>query len=77
MKEKKVLSRRFLPTQLPVSFTALTYLFLDKFHAAGWIKGACWTFMGLIWIAVVVGVWYEQHSSPQELFKSESGEVQP
>jgi hypothetical protein len=75
MKEQKILNRKFLPTRLPLTFTCFMYLFLDKFHAAGWMKGAGWTFTGLLWGAAIVAIWHEKPVTPEELFKSESGQA--
>lgn len=54
MQKRKVISGKNLPQYVPINGTAITYLFLDKFHAAGWIWGALGFFWVVIWVAIIV-----------------------
>lgn len=49
--KKNVISRRNLPTRMPVLTTVICWLVLDRIAAPGWVQGAAWTFIGLLWVA--------------------------
>jgi hypothetical protein len=40
---------KYLPTRLPIGWTLITWLYLDRFQAPGWAQGAAWTFVALLW----------------------------
>jgi hypothetical protein len=56
MKNVKVIKQANLAPRLPLTFTAVAYLLLDKFDAAGWIWGVLGTLIVVIWIASIVGI---------------------
>lgn len=49
----KVISRKNLPTRLPVLFTLVVWLLLDRFDPAGWVHGAVWAVVVLLWVACI------------------------
>lgn len=53
MRNRKVLSRNSLPSYIPVQFTAIVYLLLDKFNAVEWVWGAAGFFVVLLWIGAI------------------------
>jgi len=69
MKKTPVLSFTSLPSRFPITGTAVVYLLLDKFHASGWVQGAAWTVVGIVWIAVGVSLFTERKVSLEELMK--------
>jgi hypothetical protein len=38
----------------PVLSSAVLYMALDLYYAPGWLWGAAWTVMGLLWLAWVM-----------------------
>jgi len=56
----KKISRKNLPAYLPFNLTAITYLLLDKFHAAGWVYGVAYTLLALIWIGALTSIAKEE-----------------
>lgn len=61
MNKKNVLSNNSLPARLPVVFTAVVYLLLDKFQAAEWVWGAAGLFLVLLWIFTFIAKSHEEH----------------
>ena len=55
MKRKKVIKYGNMPTKLPVLQTAVGYLLLVKFDAAGWVWGIFGTLCFLLWLGAVWG----------------------
>lgn len=64
MKTKKVIDYRYLPTQFPLSQTAVLWLLLDRFHVHGWLLGAIWTVAAISWAAVLYRVIHENGVPP-------------
>jgi len=54
MSKKFVVSRKSLPTSLPIQVTVIGYLLLDKFHPAEWVWGAVVLFLVLLWINSII-----------------------
>ena len=57
---KKVIKRDNLPTRLPVLFTLVVWLLLDRFDPDGWVHGAVWAVVVLLWVGSVVALVREQ-----------------
>lgn len=57
--KRKVISPKSLPTRLPVTFTMVLGLLLDRYDAPGWVWGATGAIMLLIWVAAAIGKVYE------------------
>lgn len=57
---KKVIHRDNLPTRYPFLFTLVVWLLLDRFNPEGWIHGAVWTFVVLLWIGSIISVVKEE-----------------
>jgi hypothetical protein len=53
MKASKVISRKQLPTNLPLQFTAIVWLLLDRFDSPGWAWGVCGTVLALLWASAI------------------------
>jgi len=68
MKKTKVISIKNLPVRAPTLVTALAYIFLDKFHAVGWVWGVVGTLFALIWISYFYGL---ATSDNVDIFKEE------
>ncbi len=51
MAKRYVIKSKFLPTYPPTTFGLVLWLLLDRFHAAGWVHGICWTLFGICWVA--------------------------
>jgi len=69
MQHQDVIHWKNLPSRWPIVHTALTWLLLDRFHAAGWIKGVAWTLIGILWIASIVGHSVEDYVTLDEIEK--------
>ena len=54
MKKVKVISYKNLPAKLPLLSSAVSYLFLDKFNAPGWVWGVVITLFSILWISCVI-----------------------
>ena len=52
----KVIKQANIAPRLPLTFTAVTYLFLDKFDATGWIWGVMGTLILVMWIASITTI---------------------
>jgi len=61
MQKKNVLANNSLPTRLPIQFTAIVYLLLDKFQAVEWVWGAAGVFVVLLWIGAIIAMSNEEH----------------
>lgn len=48
---RKVIARTNLPARAPVITTALSWLLLDRLAPPGWVNGAVWMFVGLLWLS--------------------------
>lgn len=57
--KRKVISPKNLPTRLPVTFTMVLGLLLDRYDVPGWMWGAAGAIMLLIWVAAVISKVYE------------------
>lgn len=53
MEDKKVISYKNLPTKLPLGFTALVWMILDKTNAPELIQGIVWTIVGVFWLIAI------------------------
>ena len=56
----KVISPKNLPTKIPVSFTAILFLIMDKYNAAGWVWGLVGGVMALLWIGCIITISKEE-----------------
>lgn len=54
MKRYKVIAHRHVPTRLPVCWTVLAYLVLDRFHAAGWVWASAAVLIILHWAISII-----------------------
>jgi hypothetical protein len=41
---------------IPLQLTAIVYLLLDKFQAAGWVWGVVGTLLALIWLVGIISI---------------------
>ena len=46
-----------LPHTLPVNFTLMMWLLLDRFQAPGWVWGVVGTVVVLAWIGTIALIW--------------------
>ncbi len=58
--KKKVVAVKNEKTKLPIEFTALCWMLMDRFHAIGWVKGMAWTLIAVIWIGLLYNIWIEE-----------------
>ena len=56
MKKTKRIKASNMPSKLPVDATAITYLLLENFDAAGWIWGACGVVIIFLWAIQIYSV---------------------
>lgn len=54
--KRPVFAHRNLPTRLPVSWTAIAYLLLDRVDAPGWAWGVTGTLIISLWILAIVAI---------------------
>lgn len=59
MTKRKVISRKNLPTRMPLALTIALGLLLDRCAAPGWVWGVVGTLMAVVWIAVIFGMFSE------------------
>lgn len=67
MKKRKVMMWKQLPSRLPIQDSCVLWLMLDRFQAVGWVKGAAWTSMAIVWAAVIYGFCQEEPTLLKEL----------
>lgn len=60
MKNIKVISRKNLPTKLPLTLTLTIYLALDHWSAPEWLYGALSLYLIVVWIYIVIRVFKEE-----------------
>lgn len=53
MKDKKVISRKNLPSRLPIPSTLLYILCLYYFQAPEWLWGIMSTLLGIMWVVAI------------------------
>jgi len=56
MKEKKVVSRENLPTNLPIRFTILIWLLLDRLQVSQLVWGVGLSLIFLVWVGAIVNL---------------------
>lgn len=69
MKKVPVIDLKYLPTRWPLYQSLFAWLLLDRFHAAGWVKGVVWTLLGILWGASIYGHVIEEWRAPEEVKK--------
>ena len=52
----KVVANKNLPVPMPLQFSLICYLLLDKFQAAGWAWGAVGVILALLWIVYFIAI---------------------
>ena len=52
----KVVANKNLPVPMPLQFSLICYLLLDKFQAAGWVWGAVGVILALLWIVYFIAI---------------------
>jgi hypothetical protein len=67
MKPRKVLHGTQLPTKLPITFTIVAWLLMDRVHASGWVWGVMGTLIGILWILSVIAVATQTSTKLREL----------
>lgn len=65
----KVVAWKYLPTRLPVQFTVVVWLLVDRFRSqfSPFNQGAIWATMALIWIGSMIALWNEEHVAPTQV----------
>ncbi len=61
MKKKTVIAWKNLPMRMPLGFTALWALVLDRLSAPGWAWGAFGVFVLLVWIVWIIDIVQREH----------------
>lgn len=57
---RTVLPWGIMPAQLPLQTTALAYLLLDRWQAAGWVWGVVGTMLALIWVWALIRMYTDK-----------------
>lgn len=65
--KSKYINPKYLPPRLPLQFTALVLLILDRFDAAGWIWGVAGSFLALAWIGALAMIYKCEFVKPSEV----------
>ncbi len=76
MKIRKVIDPKNLPSS-PIRVlqtSGVLWLFLDRFHAPGWVHGMVWTIMTILFFATSYAVSKEIKSTPAFLTKNQEDE---
>ena len=64
MKHRRVVAVKRMPTYLPVGATILLHLLIREHTPPGWMVGAAWTIMALVWIVALYSVITQEHVDP-------------
>lgn len=67
--KQKVISRKNLPTKIPLVTILLAYLFLDKFNAPQWLWGVVITVLSICVIVCIVAMCNEESIDIKNLLK--------
>lgn len=62
---RTVLPWAVMPAQLPTQTTALAYLLLDRWQAAGWVWGIVGTVLALIWVIALIRMFTDKQKPLQ------------
>ena len=57
MKNRKVVSSTNLPARLPITFSIVMWLLLDRIQAPGYVYGIVFTIIGIMAIAAAIDIW--------------------
>jgi hypothetical protein len=63
----KVISPRYLPTYPPFTFTAVSWLMLDRYQPPGWVYGAVGCFVALGWLTAFASFVHEDYVHPADI----------
>lgn len=66
MSKRTVVSWKNLPTRMPLIFTAVCWLLLDRFDSPGWVWGVVGTLVVALWFVWIADVLQRDDA---ELFK--------
>ena len=76
LEKREVISRKNLPTRLPLWFTVVALFILKEQDAAGWIWGMAITLLVLLWICAILSVFTEINVDVFEGEEEEEEEIQ-
>jgi hypothetical protein len=58
--KRKVISKKNLPTNLPLVSSLVFWLVLDKLNAPGWAWGVVATLMIILWIVSIIDIFIRE-----------------
>ncbi len=64
--KNKTISPKNMPVKLPVLSFAVIYLYMDKYHAPGWLWGTVITFCAILLAAIIYSKYNEEST---DIFK--------
>ena len=62
-----VISRKYLPSGIPIFPTMTLWLLLDRLQPPGWVLGAAWTVWGIIALTLTIHTFAEKHEHPLDI----------
>lgn len=63
----KEIHPKYLPSRLPITFTAVVFLLCDRFSAPGWVWGIAGTFLAMAWIGSIINMGNSEWVKPSEI----------
>lgn len=65
--KRPVISRKYLPTGIPVFPTLIIWLMLDRIQPPAMIYGIVWTLWALIFVALTVQCFHDEPTHPSKI----------
>lgn len=63
--KKKVIAYKYTPVRLPITFTIVWWLVLDRIHATELFWGIAGTLIVIVWIVSIIAMIKEEHCEPE------------
>ena len=60
----EVISYKYLPTRLPITFTMCVYLLMDKFQPSQLWQGVFYSIMVIIWLIAIIAISSQKTVAP-------------
>lgn len=65
--KRKVIAFKYLPSRLPITFSILVWLLLDRFKPTDLWTGATYCFLVVLWIICIFGVFSQEAAAPADI----------
>lgn len=67
MKHRKVLHAGQMPAKLPITWTAVVWLLMDRLKPPAFVWGVVGTWVVIIWLIAIIAVWTQDDTKIEAL----------